>query len=83
MLDSGRPFKRIRSGTVCSSEDFLSERPIGFDRRNRRHSYQVAPLTQLMSEVLIAITSNSTWIDETTPCITYGLRGVVHCSIEV
>lgn len=27
--------------------------------------------------------SNSTWIAEDTPCITYGLRGVVHCSLEV
>lgn len=27
--------------------------------------------------------SNSTWIAEDTPCITYGLRGVVHCNVEV
>ena len=27
--------------------------------------------------------SNSTWIAEDTPCITYGLRGVVHCKVEV
>ncbi|KAF5381886.1 hypothetical protein D9757_007553 [Collybiopsis confluens] len=29
------------------------------------------------------LVSNSTWISEDTPCITYGLRGVVHCSIEI
>lgn len=29
------------------------------------------------------ITSNSTWIGEDRPCITYGLRGVVHCALEV
>ena len=27
--------------------------------------------------------SNSTWIAEDTPCITYGLRGVVHCQVQV
>lgn len=29
------------------------------------------------------LVSNSTWISEDRPCITYGLRGVVHCSVEV
>ena len=29
------------------------------------------------------VRSNSTWIAEDTPCITYGLRGVVHCNVEV
>ncbi|KAJ3868519.1 hypothetical protein EV359DRAFT_77599 [Lentinula novae-zelandiae] len=29
------------------------------------------------------LVSNSTWISEDTPCITYGLRGVIHCSIAV
>jgi di- and tripeptidase len=27
--------------------------------------------------------SNSFWIDDVTPCVTYGLRGVVHSSIEI
>lgn len=27
--------------------------------------------------------SNSTWIAEDTPCITYGLRGVVHCTVKI
>jgi di- and tripeptidase len=27
--------------------------------------------------------SNSTWITDDRPCITYGLRGVVHCNIEI
>ncbi|KAJ4481002.1 hypothetical protein J3R30DRAFT_3656697 [Lentinula aciculospora] len=29
------------------------------------------------------LVSNSTWISEDTPCITYGLRGVIHCSIGI
>ncbi|KAK7039186.1 hypothetical protein VNI00_010091 [Paramarasmius palmivorus] len=27
--------------------------------------------------------SNSTWISEDAPCITYGLRGVIHCALEI
>ncbi|KAF8516831.1 Zn-dependent exopeptidase [Hysterangium stoloniferum] len=27
--------------------------------------------------------SNSYWIDEKTPCITYGLRGVVHATVDI
>ena len=27
--------------------------------------------------------SNSAWIAEDTPCITYGLRGVVHCKVQI
>ncbi|KAF8334688.1 uncharacterized protein EI90DRAFT_2914698 [Cantharellus anzutake] len=29
------------------------------------------------------LVSNSYWIDDETPCITYGLRGVIHASIEI
>ncbi|KAH8818878.1 hypothetical protein DL96DRAFT_1622249 [Flagelloscypha sp. PMI_526] len=29
------------------------------------------------------LVSNSTWLAEDTPCITYGLRGVVRCSVTV
>ena len=32
---------------------------------------------------LIHSCSNSTWITEYPPCITYGLRGVVHATVEV
>jgi di- and tripeptidase len=37
-----------------------------------------------MNERLIYFTaSNSTWIADDQPCITYGLRGVVHSVLEV
>lgn len=36
-----------------------------------------------IGEVDCILVSNSYWIEETRPCITYGLRGVVHLSIEV
>ncbi|THH11663.1 hypothetical protein EW145_g494 [Phellinidium pouzarii] len=37
----------------------------------------------LIGHVDAILVSNSTWISEDRPCITYGLRGVVHCSIEI
>jgi di- and tripeptidase len=27
--------------------------------------------------------SNSYWLDNNTPCLTYGLRGVIHATVEV
>ncbi|QRV92322.1 Gly-Xaa carboxypeptidase [Ceratobasidium sp. AG-Ba] len=36
-----------------------------------------------VGEIDCVLVSNSYWIDDTTPCITYGLRGVVHSSIEI
>jgi di- and tripeptidase len=27
--------------------------------------------------------SNSYWLDDNTPCLTYGLRGVIHATVEV
>ena len=37
----------------------------------------------LITFVINNIRSNSTWIAEDTPCITYGLRGVVHCTVKI
>ncbi|KAF8607063.1 Zn-dependent exopeptidase [Ceratobasidium sp. AG-I] len=36
-----------------------------------------------VGEIDCVLVSNSFWIDDVTPCITYGLRGVVHSSIEI
>ena len=33
--------------------------------------------------LIIVLCSNSSWIASNVPSITYGLRGVVHCNIEV
>ena len=33
--------------------------------------------------VVDGVRSNSTRIAEDTPCITYGLRGVVHCTVKI
>jgi di- and tripeptidase len=37
----------------------------------------------LIGHIDAILVSNSTWIAEDPPCITYGLRGVVHCGLEV
>ena len=31
----------------------------------------------------VVLLSNSYWIDENTPCLTYGLRGVIHANVEI
>ncbi|KAJ6620730.1 hypothetical protein B0H10DRAFT_2020308 [Mycena sp. CBHHK59/15] len=48
----------------------------GFDDAVRKHK-------DLIGHIDAILVSNSTWIAEDTPCITYGLRGVVHCSLEI
>ncbi|KAJ7134317.1 hypothetical protein C8R44DRAFT_662695 [Mycena epipterygia] len=48
----------------------------GFGDAVRKHK-------DLIGHIDAILVSNSTWIAENTPCITYGLRGVVHCSLEI
>ncbi|KAI0726272.1 Zn-dependent exopeptidase [Fomitopsis betulina] len=48
----------------------------GFAEAVKRHKDAIGPIDAI-------IVSNSTWIAEDTPCITYGLRGVVHCNVEI
>ncbi|KAI0768916.1 Zn-dependent exopeptidase [Irpex lacteus] len=48
----------------------------GFEESVRRHKDLIGPIDAIL-------VSNSTWIAEDTPCITYGLRGVVHCKVQV
>ncbi|KIP03740.1 hypothetical protein PHLGIDRAFT_77079 [Phlebiopsis gigantea 11061_1 CR5-6] len=37
----------------------------------------------MIGHVDAILVSNSTWIAEDTPCITYGLRGVIHCKVQI
>ncbi|KAF9013391.1 hypothetical protein BDQ17DRAFT_1386947 [Cyathus striatus] len=48
----------------------------GFGETVRKHK-------DLIGDIDAILVSNSTWIAEDRPCITYGLRGVVHCAIEI
>ncbi|KAJ3559316.1 hypothetical protein NM688_g421 [Phlebia brevispora] len=48
----------------------------GFEDTVRRHKASIGPIDAIL-------VSNSTWIAEDTPCITYGLRGVVHCKVQI
>lgn len=49
---------------------------VGFNDAVQRYKEQIG-------RVDVILVSNSTWISEDRPCITYGMRGVVHCSVEV
>ncbi|KZT09086.1 Zn-dependent exopeptidase [Laetiporus sulphureus 93-53] len=48
----------------------------GFAETVRKNKDAIGPIDAIL-------VSNSTWIAEDTPCITYGLRGVVHCHVEI
>ncbi|KAI8379206.1 WD40-repeat-containing domain protein [Radiomyces spectabilis] len=49
---------------------------IGFYQAIEKHK-------DLFADVDIILLSNSYWLGEDMPCLTYGLRGVVHASIEI
>ncbi|CCM00624.1 uncharacterized protein FIBRA_02660 [Fibroporia radiculosa] len=78
---------------ACAAADLLSRRALeldlvmliegeeeagsgGFVEAVRRNKDAIGPIDAIL-------VSNSTWIAEDTPCITYGLRGVVHCNVEI
>ncbi|TFY56036.1 hypothetical protein EVJ58_g7881 [Rhodofomes roseus] len=48
----------------------------GFVEAVKRNKNAIGPIDAIL-------VSNSTWIAEDTPCITYGLRGVVHCNVQI
>ncbi|KAI0927550.1 hypothetical protein AcV5_008062 [Taiwanofungus camphoratus] len=48
----------------------------GFGETVRKHKEAIGHIDAIL-------VSNSTWIAEDIPCITYGLRGVVHCNVEI
>jgi len=48
----------------------------GFGNAVRKHKDTIGDIDAIL-------VSNSTWIAEDPPCITYGLRGVVHSTLEI
>ncbi|KAI0345693.1 Zn-dependent exopeptidase [Trametopsis cervina] len=78
---------------ACAAAELLSKRALdldlvfliegeeesgsgGFEETVRLHKNAIGPIDAIL-------VSNSTWIAEDTPCITYGLRGVIHCKVQV
>ncbi|KAI9064650.1 Zn-dependent exopeptidase [Trametes sanguinea] len=78
---------------ACAAADLLARRALGVDlvmliegeeeagsggfaEAVKRHKDAIGHIDSIL-------VSNSTWIAEDTPCITYGLRGVVHCNVEI
>ncbi|KAJ3514190.1 hypothetical protein NLJ89_g2516 [Agrocybe chaxingu] len=79
--------------TACAAADLLSRRALevdfvflvegeeesgstGFGDAVQKHK-------TLIGDIDAIIVSNSTWIGDDWPCITYGLRGVVHCGLDI
>ncbi|KAF8887175.1 hypothetical protein BD779DRAFT_1611627 [Infundibulicybe gibba] len=78
---------------ACAAADLLARRALdldlvfliegeeecgstGFGEAVRKHKDSIGHIDSIL-------VSNSTWIAEDRPCITYGLRGVVHCALEI
>ncbi|KAI0754689.1 Zn-dependent exopeptidase [Daedaleopsis nitida] len=78
---------------ACAAADMLEQRALGADlvmliegeeesgsggfvETVKRHKDTIGHIDAIL-------VSNSTWIAEDTPCITYGLRGVIHCNVEI
>lgn len=83
-----------RIGQVCSNDQSLqtlrvTDDPLklaGAHRRNRRYFRQVRPVLSLLAgtrKLISSVDSNSYWIGEEIPCLTFGLRGVIHATIKV
>ncbi|KAF9485857.1 glutathione degradosome [Pholiota conissans] len=79
--------------SACAAADLLSRRALGVDlvfliegeeecgskgfkEIVQKHKDTIGPIDAIL-------VSNSTWIANDRPCITYGLRGVVHCGINI
>ncbi|EPQ54686.1 glutathione degradosome [Gloeophyllum trabeum ATCC 11539] len=78
---------------ASAAAELLSKRALGVDliflvegeeeAGSRGFAETVRRNKDLIGHVDAILVSNSTWITEDPPCITYGLRGVVRCSIEI
>ncbi|KAH7913441.1 glutathione degradosome, partial [Hygrophoropsis aurantiaca] len=77
---------------ACAAADLLRKRALGVDlvfliegeEETGSSSFMesVKKHKHLIGDVDAILLSNSTWITDYPPCITYGLRGVVHSTIE-
>ncbi|KAG6845113.1 hypothetical protein H0H87_000540 [Tephrocybe sp. NHM501043] len=76
---------------ACAAADLLSRRALGCDlvflvegeEECGSAGFGEAVSRYKIGDIDAILVSNSTWIGEDRPCITYGLRGVVHCALEI
>lgn len=78
---------------ACAAADLLRARKLGVDLLFLVEGEEetgsdgfvktVLKHKDLIGEVDAILVSNSSWISRDVPSITYGLRGVVHCNIEI
>ncbi|KAH9480318.1 putative di- and tripeptidase DUG2 [Psilocybe cubensis] len=73
---------------ACAAADLLSRRALEVDlvfliEGDEECGSKGFKQTNAIGNIDAILVSNSTWIADAQPCITYGLRGVVHCSVEI
>lgn len=79
--------------TILAAADLYRKRQLNCDvsfviegeEESGSHGFYdaVEKCRDFFGKVDVLLISNSYWIDDATPCITYGLRGVIHASIEI
>ncbi|KAF5315326.1 hypothetical protein D9619_006998 [Psilocybe cf. subviscida] len=78
---------------ACAAADLLSQRALGVDLvfliegeeecGSQGFKQTIQKHKAAIGHIDAILVSNSTWIADDKPCITYGLRGVVHCGVTV
>lgn len=68
--------KSLRCNVVFLIEGEEESGSQGFHQSVREHKEQIGPVDWILL-------ANSYWLDDYNPCLTYGLRGVVHANLVV
>lgn len=68
--------RRLHSDVVFLIEGEEENGSVGFVEAVRRFKSEIGPID-------VVLLSNSYWLDDETPCITVGLRGVVRATVSV
>ncbi len=68
--------RRLYSDVVFLIEGEEENGSVGFVEAVRRYKPEIGPID-------VVLLSNSYWLDEDTPCLTVGLRGVVRATVSV
>lgn len=68
--------KSLRCNVVFLIEGEEESGSQGFHQTVREHKAQIGPVDWILL-------ANSYWLDDYNPCLTYGLRGVVHANLLV